>query len=128
MWCWLKVATFAGFLNDGDPFTPKPEVQGNVFARYDHGIHNAQLIVRYVDSYTDVRPALDSLAKIDSYVTLDLHYNVRLFNESTDLSISVLNATDEDPPQASTDLNYDAFTHNPFGRMIKLGLRYRFSP
>ncbi|MGK0395997.1 MAG: hypothetical protein ACJAYE_002017, partial [Candidatus Azotimanducaceae bacterium] len=29
---------------------------------------------------------------------------------------------DEDPPKASTDLNYDGYTHNPFGRMIKLGV------
>jgi len=122
---------FAGFLNDGDPFTPKPELQGNVFLRYDHGIHNAQLIVRHVSSYDDIRPAastVNDLSKVDSYTTLDLHYNVQLFDSSTYVSLSVINATDEDPPPASTDLNYDPFTHNPFGRMIKLGLRYRFTP
>lgn len=116
---------YAGFLNDGDPFSPKPELKGSAFMRYDQGVHNAQLIVRYVDSYKDVRPSLPELEKIDSHVTVDLHYNLSLFEGSTDLSLSVLNVTDEDPPQASTDLNYDAFTHNPFGRMIKLGLRYR---
>jgi outer membrane receptor protein involved in Fe transport len=119
---------FAGFLNDGDPFTPKPEVQGNVFARYDAGIHHAQFIVRYVNSYDDVRPSLPELAKVDSFTTIDLHYNVALFNDTTDLSVSVLNVADEDPPMASTDLNYDAFTHSAFGRMIKLGIRYRFNP
>ncbi len=116
---------FVGKLNDGDPFTPKPELKGNVFVRYDKGIHNAQLIVRYVDSYEDVRPSLPELAKIDSFVTVDLHYNVSLFDDSADLSLSVINLTDEDPPRASTDLNYDPFTHSAFGRMIKLGLRYR---
>jgi outer membrane receptor protein involved in Fe transport len=119
---------FVGFLNDGDPFTPKPELQGNVFLRYDHGVHNAQLIVRHIDSYEDVRPALPELAKIDSQTTLDLHYNVSMFNSSTYLSLSVINATDEDPPMASTDLNYDAFTHSAFGRMIKVGLKYQFQP
>ena len=116
---------FVGKLNDGDPFTPKPEIKGNVFVRFDRGIHNAQFIVRYIDSYKDVRPSLPELAKIDSHVTIDLHYNVTLFDDSTDVSLSVINLTDEDPPQASTDLNYDPFTHNPFGRMIKLGVRYR---
>ena len=119
---------FVGFLNDGDPFTPKPEVQGNVFLRYDHGVHNAQFIVRYVDSYADIRPAASTVAdlsKIDSYVSMDLHYNVTLFDNAY-VSLSVINLADEDPPQASTDLNYDPFTHNPFGRMIKLGLRYNF--
>jgi outer membrane receptor protein involved in Fe transport len=119
---------FVGFLNDGDPFTPKPEVQGNVFMRWDRDIHNAQFIVRYVDSYEDVRPGrstVNDLSKVDSFVTLDLHYNVTLFDNAF-VSLSVLNLTDEDPPAASTDLNYDPFTHNPFGRMIKLGLRYSF--
>lgn len=119
---------FVGYLNDGDPFTPKPELKGNIFARYDHGIHNAQAIVRYVSSYDDVRPSLPSLAKIDDYVTLDLHYNVSLFDSSTFVSLSLLNVTDEDPPIASTDLSYDAFTHSAFGRMIKLGLKYSFQP
>lgn len=122
---------FAGFLNDGDPFTPKPELQGNVFLRYDHGIHNAQLIVRHVSSYDDIRPAsstVNDLTKVDSQTTLDLHYNVQLFDSSTYLSLAVLNATDEDPPPASTDLNYDPFTHNPFGRMFKVGLKYSFNP
>ncbi len=122
---------FAGFLNDGDPFTPKPELQGNVFLRYDRGIHNAQMIVRHVSSYDDIRPAastVNDLSKVDSHTTLDLHYNVQLFDSSTYVSLAVINATDEDPPPASTDLNYDPFTHNPFGRMIKLGLKYRFTP
>jgi len=121
---------FAGFLNDGDPFTPKPELQGNVFARYDHGVHNAQFIIRYVGSYDDVRPAsstVSDLSTIDDYVTLDLHYNVTLFDNAY-VSLSVYNLTDEDPPHAATDLNYDAFTHSPFGRMIKLGFKYSFNP
>ncbi len=117
---------FVGFLNDGDPFTPKPELKGNVFVKYTKGNHRAQLITRYVDSYEDIRPALPRLATIDDHTTLDLHYNVDLFENSTTVSLSIVNLTDEDPPQASTDLNYDAFTHNPFGRQIKLGVRYAF--
>ncbi len=114
---------FVGFLNDGDPFTPKPELKGNVFVKYSHGNHRAQLIARYVDKYEDVRPALPHLATIDDQTTLDFHYNVALFDNAL-LSLSIVNLTDEDPPLTSTDLNYDAFTHNPFGRTIKLGLRY----
>tara|TARA_A100001015_G_scaffold203872_1_gene227819 strand:+ start:1192 stop:1338 length:147 start_codon:yes stop_codon:yes gene_type:complete len=40
-------------------------------------------------------------------------------------TLSAVNVTDEDPPLARVDLNYDAYTHNGFGRMIKLGLQYR---
>jgi len=46
-------------------------------------------------------------------------------SEST-LLVSVYNLTDEDPPRARLDLNYDPYTHNPFGRMIKVGLRHQF--
>ena len=89
------------------------------------------MIFRYVDSYEDIRPAastVSDLSKIDDQLTLDLHYNVQLFDSSTFLSLAVINVTDEDPPHASTDLNYDPFTHNPFGRMFKVGLRYTFNP
>ena len=89
------------------------------------------MILRYVDSYEDVRPGtstVSDMSKIDDHLTLDLHYNVQLFNDSTYVSLALINVTDEDPPLASTDLNYDPFTHNPFGRMIKVGLKYRFQP
>ena len=33
---------------------------------------------------------------------------------------------DEDPPFMSREMNYDAFTHNPFGRMVKLGVTASF--
>ena len=40
-------------------------------------------------------------------------------------TLSAFNVTDEDPPLARVDLNYDAYTHNGLRRMIKLGLQYR---
>ena len=117
---------FVGLLNDGDPFTPKPELKGDLFARWNMGRHNLMYVLRYVDSYEDVRPSIPDLAKIDSHVTHDLHYNLSLFDNDLIVSLSAINLTDEDPPLASTDLNYDPFTHNAFGRMIKLGLKYQF--
>lgn len=68
---------------------------------------------------------------VDDFVTYDLHYNFSLANltgEESDsaLLVSVNNLTDEDPPRARLDLNYDPYTHNPFGRMIKVGLRHQF--
>ena len=30
----------------------------------------------------------------------------------------------KDPPEARGDLAYDPFTHNAFGRLIKLGVTY----
>ena len=40
------------------------------------------------------------------------------------ISLSVLNLTDEDPPQVANDLNYDPYNHSGFGRMVKLGVSY----
>ncbi len=117
----------AGFLNDNNnPFTPKPELKANIFVKYANGNHRVSLIARYVDGYEDAAPPLPSFATIDDHVTFDLHYNLSLFNDQALVSLSIFNLMDEDPPQASTDLNYDPFTHSAFGRLIKLGLRYEF--
>jgi iron complex outermembrane recepter protein len=126
---------FAGLLNDGtNPFQSLPELKGNASVKYTIGEHRFNFVTRYISSYDDadttfLNPASDlarfapQLAKIDDQVTFDMHYNTTLF-EDFFVSLSLINITDEDPPQAATDLNYDPYTHNPFGRMIKLGMRY----
>ncbi|MCH8257958.1 MAG: TonB-dependent receptor, partial [Proteobacteria bacterium] len=109
-------------------FTPIPELKGNIFASWNSGMHNVKYVLRYVDEYKDQDASLvDSLAHlatIDDYVTHDIHYNVDV-TESITVSLSVFNVTDEDPPLAALDLNYDPLTHNAFGRMIKLGVTYK---
>jgi iron complex outermembrane recepter protein len=117
---------FVGLLNTGlAPFTPIPELQGHLFAKFSIGGHRLNYVMRYVDSYKDARAStLDPMKKIDSHVTHDLHYNWSLMNDDLLLSVSAINLTDKDPPRAQLDMNYDPFTHNPFGRMVKLGVRY----
>ncbi len=126
---------FAGLLNDGtNPFQSLPELKGNASVKYTIGEHRFNVVARYVSSYDDADttfnvPTSDlarfapQLAKIDDQVTFDMHYNTTLY-EDFFVSLSLINIADEDPPQAATDLNYDPYTHNPFGRMIKLGVRY----
>jgi len=46
-------------------------------------------------------------------------------DESMDLTLSVMNLTDEDPPLAPHELAYDAYTHSPLGRILKVGFKYR---
>ena len=58
------------------------------------------------------------------FVTHDLHYNVSFLNDKAQVSLSVLNLFDEDPPQTFTNLNYDPYTASAFGRMIKVGVTY----
>lgn len=112
---------FAGKLNDGDPTLPKPELQAQLFAKWGNEQHRLNYAMRYVSEYDDVRPAIPSLDTIDSHLTHDIHYINNMIEDWT-FSLSVINVADEDPPLASTDLSYDGYTHNPFGRMIKLGV------
>jgi outer membrane receptor protein involved in Fe transport len=117
---------FVGFLNEGTPFQPLLDLRGSVYATWSNGPHSLRYTLRYTDSYTDVAPSLPRLGKIDSQVTHDITYNLELFGGATRLTASVFNITDEDPPQTSSDVNYDPYTHSAFGRMFKIGVTQRF--
>ena len=84
---------------------------------------NALLYVNYISDYEDRRNAFGE-DTIDSQVTADFHLSTNLMDDSLTLTASVINATDEEPPKAYGDLNYDAYTHNPLGRMLKVGFKY----
>jgi outer membrane receptor protein involved in Fe transport len=83
--------------------------------------------MRHIDSYDDERGDItgNGSDKIDSQTTFDLFYNWQSPWE-LDLGLSVVNVTDEDPPFAAFELNYDPYTHNPFGRTWKISLTKRF--
>ncbi|HJM59752.1 MAG TPA: hypothetical protein QGG52_04410, partial [SAR86 cluster bacterium] len=91
---------------------------------------NARLFVRFVDEMK-VPATFDSLASfpgmdsIDDHITYDFHLSKSLMDDSMDLTFSVINLTDEDPPMAPHELAYDAYTHNPLGRIMKLGFKYK---
>ncbi|MFK7913412.1 MAG: hypothetical protein AB8B93_05820, partial [Pseudomonadales bacterium] len=117
---------FAGNLNDNrNAITPIVDLQANIFAKFSRGAHRAQIIGRYWGEYED-ESAIASLQDIDDMFTVDLNYNVSLMEDQLSLNVSVINAFDEDPPATQTDLNYDPYTHSPFGRMFKVGVTYRF--
>jgi outer membrane receptor protein involved in Fe transport len=138
-----KGGDFMGYLNTAfAPLTPKPELKGRLFAKYNLGGHNITAVMNYVDEYEDARGSvtesvvgspvaasiLTKLKDIDSMVTFDLHWNWSLMDESLMVSLSGMNLTDEDPPAAALDQNYDPFTHSAFGRMVKLGVKYTLTP
>tara|TARA_R110002072_G_scaffold20841_3_gene75133 strand:+ start:957 stop:3887 length:2931 start_codon:yes stop_codon:yes gene_type:complete len=114
---------FAGQLNDTNPTLPKPKLQAQVFAKWGNEQHRLNYAMRYVSSYEDSAPAIPALSDIERHMTHDIHYINNMLQDWT-FSLSVINVADEDPPLASTDLSYDGYTHNPFGRMIKLGVVY----
>ncbi|GGB75248.1 MULTISPECIES: TonB-dependent receptor plug domain-containing protein [Henriciella] len=104
-----------------------PQWKGNFFANWAMGNHNVRGVMRHVDSYDDERAAAARGgvgAEIDSQTTFDAFYTYRA--DAFDLGLSVVNITDEDPPFAAFDLNYDPYTHNPFGRTFKVSVTTRF--
>ncbi len=104
-----------------------PQWKANVTANYAVGDHNFRGVIRHVDSYDDERGDITGNGSdtIDSQTTLDLFYNWSAPWE-LDLGLSVVNAFDEDPPFAAFDLNYDPYTHNPFGRTVKVSVTKTF--
>ena len=83
---------------------------------------NLRFAAKFVNSYDNVEDNI----RIDSHLTHDLHLHWAVKGDKLNLWATLLNFTDEDPPYAGEDLNYDAFTHNPLGRILKLGFTYAF--
>ena len=50
--------------------------------------------------------------------------SIELMEGSLRLTGSALNLTDERAPLAPHEQGYDAYTHNPLGRVFQVGLRY----
>ena len=114
---------FAGYLNEGTPFQPKPELKSSFIAKWANDAHRLTYAARYVDGMEDRNSPVVALENIDNHTTHDIHYINNMFDNIT-ISLSVLNLTDEDPPQVANDLNYDPYNHSGFGRMVKLGVSY----
>ena len=109
-----------------------PQWKANIFANFATGPHNIRAVLRHTDEYEDERGTPDLTtqfsgppSQIDSQTTIDLFYNVELPWE-VDLGLSLVNAFDEDPPFTFFDLNYDPYTHNPFGRTFKVSVTKTF--
>ena len=105
-----------------------PQLKANIFGNYELGDHNFRAVMRYMDAYDDERGDLtgNNTTEIDSQTTFDLFYTWQSTAWDLDLGLSVVNVTDEDPPFAQFDLNYDPYTHNPFGRTFKISVTKRF--
>jgi iron complex outermembrane receptor protein len=104
-----------------------PQWKANVTANYSMGDHNFRGVLRHIDSYEDERGDVtgNGSEEIDAQTTVDLFYNWQS-QWDLDLGLSIVNAFDEDPPFAAFDLNYDPYTHNPFGRTFKVSVTKRF--
>jgi len=124
-WIWADGYSGAGYLNASRSARPLPRWKNNAYLNWSLNRHNLRLDIWHTDGYEDERQApFDK--PIDPYVTADLHYSLSFNGERTRVYLSVYNVFDEDPPLARLPLNYDPFTHDPFGRVVKLGIVHRF--
>jgi len=116
-----------GNRNESNIASPLPQWRANFSLGWSNNQHSAMVIARHIDDYTDDKTATQTFnSVIDSFTTVDLHYNYTLPNERTTLSLNVTNIGDEDPPFADQDLNFEARTHDPFGRQYQVVLRHVF--
>jgi outer membrane receptor protein involved in Fe transport len=116
-----------GNRNESNIASPLPQWRANFTLGWRNTQHSAMVIVRHIDDYTDDKTATQTFnSVIDSWTTVDLHYNYTLPNERTTLSLNMTNVGDEDPPFADQDLNFEARTHDPFGRQYQVVLRHSF--
>ena len=133
----LPAFNAVGKLNYQTQVYPIPRWRGHAYIEWSTENQNLRLTANMTDHYKDQRtePFIASLAtnntvisagkEIDSLLTFDLNYRLDLGTSSI-FTIGVQNLTDEDPPFARLDLNYDPLTANGVGRVLRVGLRHSF--
>lgn len=116
-----------GNRNEQNIAAPLPQWRANFTLGWDYDRHSARAILRHIDEYSDDKTAAQTFnSVIDSFTTVDLYYNYTFANEKTTLGLNVTNIADEDPPFADQELNFEARTHDPFGRQYQLVFRHLF--
>lgn len=117
----------AGNRNESNIGAPLPKWRANFSLGWNNAQHDARAVIRYIDDYTDDKTASDLWnSVIDSWTTVDLYYNYTFSDERTTVSANITNVGDKDPPFADQDLNFEARTHDPFGRQYQLVFRHSF--
>ena len=120
----------------GSAANSQPRWKGSLFVEYSLGVHNVRWTARHISSMHDVRAGTnltsyagfrdgDPGSTVDAITTHDLSYLLSLPSNMT-ITAAVTNVFDKDPSFARTDLSYDAFTGNPVGRVVKVGVSKKF--
>jgi len=129
----------AGKLNYQTTAYPLPRAKGQAWLQGEWGAHSLRLQLNHVGAYTDQRgdevfgPNPTALAgasvtegkRIGRWTTLDLAWNWQV-ESGTALSLALFNLTDEDPPFARLDQNFDPFTASPLGFTARAGVSQAF--
>ncbi|MDH4109434.1 MAG: TonB-dependent receptor [Gammaproteobacteria bacterium] len=116
-----------GSRNEQNIATSMPQWRANAWLDWRTQQHIVKLMMRHIDEYTDDKTVAQTFNQtIDSWTTYDLYYTYLFSNDRTSMHLNFTNLTDEDPPFADQDLNFDARIHNPFGRQYQLVFRHDF--
>lgn len=125
----------AGRANNGTFLQALPQWQGKAYIEWQQGNHNAVLRYNHTGSYTDdglnilrgsIHEDLISFRRVDAFETWDIYYHYDLPQSKTSLSATLLNATNEDPPEVYDDIRFDSALHNAFGRTLTLAVTHNF--
>ena len=126
-WIWADGFRGEGQLNAGRRIArPLPRWKNHAYLNWVSGQHRVRFEVFHTSGYKDHTQPEGSDWSVDAHVTANAHYNILLNNERTRLFASIYNFTDEDPPLARLNLNYDPYTHDPLGIILKLGVQHSF--
>ncbi len=120
----------AGSRNFNNFGTSVPELRFNTGFNWSKDAHRLDVFGRFIDSYEDDQ---NDNINIDSHFTVDARYALNIgdyFSNSlvkdTVLTLGVINAFDQDPPQVFTNGGFDSKVHDPRGRLIYVGLDVTF--
>ena len=106
---------------------------------YRHGPINYRYELRYVDGVDDNRGGTFAVNQAGVTVPNNFGLQVDSFTSQNFIvgaelpwdifaSLSIINITDEDPPESRLELSYDPYIGDPLGRTWQILIRKTFSP
>ena len=106
------------------------DLRARLGASWMIGRFSASGFVNYTDSFRDNLSA--PAREVDAWTTVDFNFSWRLSpsgsERGSDLSLSIINAFDQDPPfvNNAAGVGYDPSNADPLGRFVAVELRTRF--
>ncbi len=122
-----------GFLNETNPLaSPLPPLRMHASLGYHWRDYSTIVSGHYISSYKnrdwwfETGPSGQDWSRIDDFATFDVTFQWRIPDTGVVATLSAVNLAGTQPPVVNRESAYDALTHDPKGRRIKLGLTYRF--
>jgi hypothetical protein len=117
-----------GSYNDGTFGSPNPEWRANLVLGWSKGSHMARATMRHTSKLTlRVPTPANMLTEEKAFNTVDLFYGYALPNGRSDVTVSIVNAFDEDDPLLhGAQTTSTGGLYEMRGRVFRLGLNWGF--